>query len=165
MHFPPYHRSREWRRFFAGVLLGTIAGWLFFLYTHGQLQQKYTEEHIALTTELHELEVKYEGLLNNKNKDMDTAPLTVSEMDVSYTNAKKLEVDLLTQHQLTSMAKDQLSSLPGKRVQVVAEQTDLILTSLESKNYVVDDFTYQLKVNQLIISEIITLRLEIKLVR
>ncbi|MBN8236928.1 hypothetical protein JF544_16840 [Halobacillus kuroshimensis] len=165
MHFPPYHKSREWRRFFAGVLLGTLAGWLFFLYTHGQLQQKYTEEHIGLTTELHELEVKYEGLLNNKNQDSESAPLTVGEMDVSYTNAKKLEVDLLTQHQLTTMVKDQLSSLPGKPVKVVADQADLILTALENKNYVVDDFTYQLKVNQLIISEVITLRLEIKLVR
>ncbi|MGP4062571.1 sporulation membrane protein YtrI [Halobacillus sp. H74] len=165
MHFPHYHKKKEWRRLFAGIVLGAVIGYAVFIYIHGELQEKYTEEHIEMTAKMSELEAKYEGLLNNQEQGTDQKPLTVTDLAVSYTNAKKLEVDLLTQHQLTTLVKDQLSTIPGKDITVIADQVDLMISTVENKNYVVDDFTYELKVTRLIVSEVITLNLEIKLVR
>lgn len=162
MHFPPYHKKKEWRRLFAGIVLGTILGYAFFLYTHGQLQEKYTEEHIEMTTKLTEWETKYEALLKNQEQGEGLQPLAVKDINISYTNAKKLEIDLLTQHQLTTLVKDQLTSIPGKDISIVAEQVDLITSAVENKNYMVDDFTYELKITRLIISEVITMHIEIK---
>nr|WP_226583692.1 sporulation membrane protein YtrI [Halobacillus litoralis] len=144
--------------------MGTILGYAFFIYIHGELQQKYTEEHIEMTAKVNELEAKYEGLLNNQKQGSNESSLKVKEIAVSYTNAKKLEVDLLTQHQLTTLVKNQLTSITGKDLQTIAEQVDLIISTIENKNYVVDDFTYELKITRLIVSEIVTLHLEIKYV-
>ncbi|ARI76811.1 sporulation membrane protein YtrI [Halobacillus mangrovi] len=165
MHIPPYYQRSEWKRFFAGLAFGAIIGYLFFLFIHGQLQEQYTKEHIELSSKLNEVEDKYEALLKNQQNGSDTKPLSVTDIKVAYTNAKKLEVDLLTQHQLTSMVKDQLSSIPGKDLVTVASQSDLIVTTIENKNYVVDDLSYELKVSKLIISEVIQFELEIKILR
>jgi hypothetical protein len=164
MHFPAYHKKREWRRLFAGIILGTVLGYVFFLYIHGQLQQKYTEEHIEMTAKISEWESKYETLLNNQEQGTGEKTLSIKDIEISYTNAKKLEVDLLTQHQLTTLVKDQLTSIPGKEIDVVADQVDFIISTLENKNYVVDDFNYELKITRMIVSEVITMHLEIKLV-
>ncbi|SFG09182.1 hypothetical protein SAMN05216353_12249 [Halobacillus alkaliphilus] len=165
MHIPPLYRKKEWRRFFAGMVFGAVIGYLFFLFIYGQLQEKYTEEHIELNSKLSEMEAKYEGMLNNQKEETENHPLTVVDISVSYTNAKKLEIDLLTQHQLTTLVKEQLTSVPGKDLTVVADQVDLMISTIENKNYVVDDFTYELKVAKLIASEVIQIHLEIKLVR
>ncbi|WP_206760643.1 sporulation membrane protein YtrI [Halobacillus yeomjeoni] len=165
IYIPQDFRKKEWKRFFAGLLLGTIAGYMFFLFIHGQLQEKYAEDHIALTSELNQLEAKYQGLLNQKNQEKGVKSIRVLEISLAFDNAKKLEVDLLTQHQLSSLVKDQLKSVTGKDLRIVADQVDLMITAIESKNYVVDDFTYQLKVKKLIVSEIIHFNLEIKIVR
>ncbi|KHE72403.1 sporulation membrane protein YtrI [Halobacillus sp. BBL2006] len=165
MHIPPYYQRPEWKRFFAGVVLGTILGYLFFLFIHGQFQEQYTKEHIELTSKLNEVEDKYEALLKNQNNRNETKPLSVVDISVAYTNAKRLEVDLLTQHQLTSMVKEQLTSIPGKDLTTVASQVDLMVSTIENKNYVVDDLSYELKVSKLIVSEVIQFQLEIKILR
>ncbi|WP_258871304.1 hypothetical protein, partial [Halobacillus trueperi] len=130
-----------------------------------QLQQKYTEEHIEMTARLSEWEAKYETLLNNQDQGSEGTPMSVKEISVVFTNAKKLEIDLLTQHQLDALVKDQLVTVSGKDVSIVADQVDLIISTIENKNYVVDDFTYELKVTRLIVSETMNLHLEIKLKR
>ncbi|SFJ12266.1 hypothetical protein SAMN04487936_10167 [Halobacillus dabanensis] len=165
MHFPAYHKNKEWRRLFAGIILGAILGYAFFLFIHGQLQQKYTEEHIEMTAKINEWESKYEALLNNQEQGTGEKPLSIKDIEIAYTNAKKLEIDLLTQHQLTTLVKDQVKSIPGKEIDVVKDQVDLIISAIENKNYVVDDFTYELKITRMIVSEVITMHLEIKLVR
>ncbi|CDQ18290.1 hypothetical protein SAMN05192559_10943 [Halobacillus karajensis] len=165
MHFPAYHKSKEWRRLFAGLVLGAVIGYAFFVYVHGQLQQKYTEEHIEMTAKISEWETKYEALLKNQEQGSNEKPMSIKDISITFTNAKKLEVDLLTQHQLTTLVKDQLVSITGKDITTVADQVDLIVSAIENKNYVVDDFTYELKITRLIVSETLSFHLEIKLVR
>ncbi|UOQ46161.1 hypothetical protein MUN89_09720 [Halobacillus salinarum] len=162
MYIPPFIRKKEARRFFAGVMLGTILGYLFFIFIHGQLHEKYAEENIKLNADLVELESKYEGLLNNeKEENEQSKDSTVEEISVHYSNAKRLQVDLLTQHQLTTLIKQQLESIPGKEIHVVASQTDLIVAAIENKRFVVEDFTYQLTVQKLIVGHTVSLQLMI----
>ncbi|ELK47293.1 hypothetical protein QRD89_13010 [Halobacillus sp. ACCC02827] len=161
MQFPPYHKKKEWRRLFAGIVLGAVIGYLFFLYVHGQLQEKYTEEYIEMNAKMNEMEAKYEGLLKNQEEDPQAKPLSVKDIAVSYTNAKKLNIDLLTQHELTTLVKQQLASIPGKDIKVVGSQVDLMIASVESKSYAVDDLSYELKVERLVVYETLSLNLEI----
>lgn len=163
IYIPPAYRKKEWMRLFSGIIIGTILGYLFFLFIHGQLQEKYAEEHIELTTEMNQLEAKYEGLLKENREGQEYKPLRVLDINIQYTNAKKLEVDLLTQHQLTNLIKEQLTSITGKDLRIIAEQDELIISTIENKNYVIDDFSYGIKVTKLIVSEIVRLELKIEL--
>ncbi|TGB04069.1 sporulation membrane protein YtrI [Halobacillus salinus] len=162
MHIPPLYKNKEWRRFLAGIALGAIVGYSFFILIHGQQQETIIQEHIQLSAQLHEAEKKYENLLNNPPEEEDK-PLKVRELQVRYTNAKKLEVDLLTQHQLTSLVKELLSSVHGQNLETVADQVDLMISTIESKDYVIDQLTYQLQVKKLIVTEQVSFDLEIKL--
>ncbi|MCA0969825.1 hypothetical protein LCM20_04430 [Halobacillus litoralis] len=157
------YKRKEWRRFLAGIALGAMLGYTFFLIIHGQQQENMTQEHIRLSAELNEVEKKYEHLLDNPPKG-EEKPLKVRDVVISYTNAKKLEVDLLTQHELTSLVKDLLSSINGQNVQAVADQIDLVISTVENKDYVVDQLTYQLTVKRLIVTEEVIMNLEIKLI-
>ncbi|MBA2173344.1 hypothetical protein H0266_00365 [Halobacillus locisalis] len=164
MHIPPLYKKKEWKRFFAGLSLGAIIGYMFFLFIYGQQQENITKEHIQLTAEFNELEDKYEHLLNNPKKGKEAEPTKVNEVVVNYANAKKLEVDLLTQHQLTSLVKELLASIHGQDLNTISTQVDLIISTVESKDYVIDQMTYQLEVRKLIVAKEVTLDLEIKLV-
>lgn len=163
MHIPPLYKNKEWRRFLAGIAIGAMIGYTFFIIIYGQQQENMTQEHIRLSAELHETEKKYEHLLNNPPEG-EEKPIKVRELHVRYTNAKKLEVDLLTQHQLTSLVKELLASVNGQNVEAVGEQVNLMISTIESKDYMIDQLTYQLKVKRLVVTKDVTFDLEIKLV-
>ncbi|UOR11938.1 sporulation membrane protein YtrI [Halobacillus amylolyticus] len=167
MYIPPQLRNKEWRRFFAGMFFGMICGYLIFIFINGELQEQITEENIKLSNKLNEIEGKYEGLLNAEKEEEEerTEGLTVQEVIVEFLNTKELEVDKLTQHQLSSMVKDQLTSVTGDNIDEAAEQTELMISAIENKAFVVDDFTYQLTVKQLIIANKLRVRLSISVER
>ncbi len=48
MHIPPYYKRPSFQRFFAGICIGTIIGYLIFIYMFGELQEKWIEENLAL---------------------------------------------------------------------------------------------------------------------
>ncbi|MFG6148282.1 sporulation membrane protein YtrI [Halobacillus sp. B23F22_1] len=163
MYIPPQLRKREWRRFYAGCVFGAIAGYVLFVFINDQLHEHLEEENIQLASKLNELEAKYESLLNEE-KEADEEKneiLTIQEIVPSYTNAKALHIDKLTQHQLSSMVKDQLQSLSGEDIENISDQSDLIIATIENKQFVVEDFTYSLKVERLIISNQLQLQLSI----
>ncbi|MFD2926215.1 sporulation membrane protein YtrI [Halobacillus naozhouensis] len=154
MYIPPQVRSTEWRRFFAGMVFGIIFGYVLFVFINGQLQEQLLEENIELSTDLKDTEAKYEKLLNAEEEEEEerTKGLTVQEIVVEFQNAKELEVDKLTQHQLSSMVKEQLTSLTGEKIEDAAKQRELIVSAIENKRFKVDDFIYLLTVEQLVIA-------------
>lgn len=165
MYIPPQVRSSEWRRFFAGMVFGIIFGYILFVFINGQLQEQLVEENIELSTDLKEAEAKYENLLNAEEEEEKEHKegLTVQEISVEFQNAKDLEVDKLTQHQLSSMVKEQLTSVTGGKIEEVARQREIIISAIENKRFKVDDFIYHLTVEQLVISNELLVSLSISI--
>ncbi|MCP3030563.1 hypothetical protein LF817_04345 [Halobacillus sp. A1] len=165
MYIPPQLRRREWRRFYAGFILGAIAGYVLFVFMNDQLHEHFEEENIQLSSDLSALEAKYEGLLDSeKEADKEKKQvLTIQEVQPNFSNAKELQIDKLTQHQLSSMVKDQLQSITGENIEDIAQQSDLIISTVENKSFEVEDFKYKLTVERLIITTQVTLLLSISL--
>ncbi|RWZ59786.1 hypothetical protein EQV77_00365 [Halobacillus fulvus] len=163
MHIPPYFNHPQWRRLFAGIMIGAFLGYLFFLIIHGQTNENLMKEHMQLSAQLHDAEEKYQSLLNNPKENTQHEPVKVKELDISFTNAKKMEIDLLTQHELNTLVQEQLSSVPGNPLNTAATQAELMISTVENKSYKVDHFTYQLKVKRLVISEVVSFQLEIQI--
>ncbi|WP_101844637.1 sporulation membrane protein YtrI [Halobacillus sp. Marseille-P3879] len=165
MYIPPQIRSREWRRFYAGCIFGAITGYILFVFINDQLHEHLEEENIQLSTELNEIEAKYESLVNEEKEadEEKNQALTIQEIVPSYSNAKELQVDKLTQHQLSSMVKDQLQSLTGENIEDISDQSELIIATIENKQFIVEDFTYTLTIERLIIANQLQLHLSITL--
>ncbi|WP_163526579.1 sporulation membrane protein YtrI [Halobacillus ihumii] len=165
MYIPPQVRSTEWRRFYAGMVFGIIIGYLLFVFINGQLQEQLVEENIELSTKLKDAEAKYENLLNAEEEEEEEHKegLTVQEITVEFQNAKDLEVDKLTQHQLSSMVKDQLTSVTGSKIEEISRQREIIISAIENKQFKVDDFIYHLTVEQLVIANELLISLSIEI--
>ncbi|MCP3025449.1 sporulation membrane protein YtrI [Halobacillus sp. A5] len=165
MYIPPQLRRREWRRFYAGCVFGAIAGYILFVFINDQLHEHLEEENIELSSELNEIEAKYESLVNEEKEadEEKSQAITVQEVIPNYTNAKELQVDKLTQHQLSSMVKDQLQSLTGENIEDISDQSELIIATIENKQFIVDNFTYTLTIDRLIIANQLELYLSITL--
>ncbi len=39
VRIPPFYERTSWRRFFAGVIIGVLIGWFFFIYQYGQVYE------------------------------------------------------------------------------------------------------------------------------
>ncbi|MFC7061541.1 sporulation membrane protein YtrI [Halobacillus seohaensis] len=165
MYIPPQLRKKEWRRFYAGCILGVITGYVLFVFINDQFHERLQEENIQLSTQLNELEAKYDGLLNAEKEDDDeeSQALTIQEIVPSFSNAKELHIDKLTQHQLSSMVKDQLQTITGENIEEIASQSDLIIKIIENKSFIVEDFNYKLTIERLIISNQVILLLSISI--
>ncbi|WP_173915852.1 sporulation membrane protein YtrI [Halobacillus sp. Marseille-Q1614] len=165
MYLPPQLRTKEWRRFFAGCALGMITGYILFVFINDQLHEHLEEENIQLSTELNELETKYDHLLNAEKEEDEqrNEALTIQEISPSFTNTKALQIDKLTQHELSFMVRKQLESITGESIEEIADHSELILSAIEGKPFVIEDFTYKLEVVQLIISNRVDLKLKISI--
>ncbi|WP_082233603.1 sporulation membrane protein YtrI [Halobacillus massiliensis] len=165
MYLPPQLRNKEWRRFFAGCALGVITGYIFFMFINDQLHEHLEEENIELSTELNELETKYDNLMNAEKEadEQRSEALTIQEISPSFTNTKALQIDKLTQHELSFMVRKQLESINGESIEEIADHSELILSAIEGKPFVIEGFTYKLEVTQLIIANRVDLKLKISI--
>lgn len=165
MRVPNYFIYPGWQRFFAGICLGAIIGWLMFVYMYGVSQEKQIRTIIEQQSKIQDLEKEIEiwkkdySELNNENKKR----LKVQEINIQFTNVEQLKLDTMTVHNLRDKAKNELMSTISKDVETVAKSTDLLIRALENKSFKVDNQKYRLKVNQLLLLTTLDVRLEILL--
>lgn len=167
MHFPRLYRRKEWQRFFVGCLLGAIVAYILFVFIHGQTVERLLEEKVANKSRITELENEIE-LLQEDVKDLDeqtTEPLTVNKIQIILSNEKDFKFDRLMSHELKESIRQDLDPLLGERVTTIGESYQLLITALENKSFTIDDSHYGLIVEHLIISEQLTITLQIKLLK
>ncbi|WP_051353134.1 sporulation membrane protein YtrI [Thalassobacillus devorans] len=161
MHIPTYYKRRGWQRFFAGVIAGAIIAYGLLLYVSGSLLEHWVEENIRLRGKLTELESAYEGLLNTQEEE--EKQFTVQQIEIAFTNDKRLQLDRLTKHQLETLIKHEIENVIGKNVEEIGKNRDLLIKAIENKRFRIDDFTYQVEVVQLIIYTQLSFELSISI--
>lgn len=166
MHIPPYHKRPSWQRFLAGVSLGTIIGYIIFIYMFGQLQEKWIEENLALRSELQDLKQTYENLRKNHEAlDQQTKEgIQVAELNIELLNLEelRLENDRIMIHQLEEAIRTEAAHAIGRSVDEIASSVDLLISTIENKTINIDDFKFQAEVKRIIVYETIHLSIELK---
>jgi len=155
MHIPPYHKKESWQRFFIGMFFGGIIAYCIFIYMYGSMYERLVEQNLNLQSELTELEKQNEVLLQDK-KDLDEKSkesYTIDSIEINITNKKQLRLERLIVHQLEEMIKQEINHIIGQDISVVAENDQLLLSTIENKTFSIDDLNYYFEIQQLTIAK------------
>ncbi|MGG1113465.1 sporulation membrane protein YtrI [Halalkalibacterium halodurans] len=146
----PLYKNPSVQRFIAGITIGFSIGWFFFLYQHGQAYEQallrlYEQEakNRELQQDLNELvsEQRKENEENQKN-------LTIQEIELQFTHGRQLRLSQLTLLELKEQALHELQFVKRKEIEAVSDMSDLVISLLENKVFVVEEQRFQLKVEQ-----------------
>ncbi|MDQ0220072.1 sporulation protein [Peribacillus cavernae] len=165
MRVPPYYREPGWQRFFAGVAIGGIIGWLVFLYMFGILQEKQIQkisnqkEVIGDLMDRNEIwEEDYEKL----NEEAERK-LKVQEVQVAILNGSRYRLDHLSIAEAEDAIHDDFASLIAKDVETIYNGKALLKKSIENKVIEINKKRYKLEVAEILFYT--NMNIEVRLVR
>ena len=165
MHIPPYHKKKSWQLFLVGSVIGAIIAYFIIIYMYGEMYEKLLAENIELDAQVTKLKNHNDALLKD-NKDLDEKsqePLTVNAIELDIINGEELLLDRLLKRQLEELIKEEINHVIGQEVSVVGKSGQLLIATIENKEFTIDDFSYHFTINRIIIFETIHITLEAKL--
>lgn len=159
MHVTPYHKKKQWQRFFFGAFVGGIVAYCIVIFMYGSMYEKLLNKTYELQAQVTELKNQNEALLQDK-EDIDEKNkerLTINNIETHITNADELKLDRLSISQLDEMIKREINYIIGKDIDSISESEQLLQSTIENKQFSVDDLTYYFEVEKLIISKTVKL--------
>ncbi|MUK86865.1 hypothetical protein GMD78_00420 [Ornithinibacillus sp. L9] len=165
MHVPPYHKKPSWQRFFVGVFFGALISYFVIIFMYGTMYERLLEENSTIQSKLKDAENYIEALEeDNENLDQKSKqPTTVESIELEITNAEQLRIDKLLLVQLEDLVKEEISHIIGQDINIVYESNQLLEATIENKNFKVDDFTYSLEINRLLIHKTVKISAKAKI--
>ncbi|WP_224752392.1 sporulation membrane protein YtrI [Metabacillus arenae] len=163
MRIPPYYRRPGWQRFFAGVVIGSVISWCFFLFTYVTLQEKQIsqiQEQKDTIADLKQKKKIYEEDFLEYNKE-NLKKLTVQNIEVRITNGDKYKFTPFMTGMVKEQVKDDISDILAKDIDSVHKTRNLIKLAIENKIYPIDDKEYKVKVVEMTISTTVSIGLEL----
>lgn len=167
MRIPLYYRRPGWQRFFAGMIVGMIFGWFFFLYEFGTVQEKLVTEIKKQESTIKDQKQSIEILRSDQeevNKN-NLKKLTVQEVKVYFKNDKDLKLSELSIHELRSAIENELKSVKSKNIESIANSKSLVFQTIENKTFVINDKRYQVTVEELYLFTTLELFVVIRLAK
>lgn len=151
MRFPPHYRRPNWQRFFAGLAIGILIGWFFFLYQFGSIHQHLTAEIIKKQLMIEEQAETIDILRSNEKKlnEENEQKLTIQQVQVSFLNAKKHYLNELALYELKQQLLKEIKYLEGKNIATIASTKEMLIKTIENKVFTIDERRFQLKTKQL----------------
>lgn len=165
MRIPPYYRKPGWQRFFAGIIIGMVIGWFFFIYQFGTVQEKLVTEIKMQETTIKEQKRNIEILRSDKdelNKE-NQKKLTVQEVKIYFKNDKALKLSELSLHELRSQIEHELTPIMNKPIETVSNASDLLHQTIQNKTYTVNDKRYHVIIKEVHLYTTLQLFVEIRL--
>ncbi|GAB3791905.1 sporulation membrane protein YtrI [Virgibacillus kimchii] len=165
MHIPPFYKKATWQRFFAGALIGGILSYAIFLYMYGSMFEEMLAQNRAFQSEITDLENQNEALIQDKeelHEDADKV-LKIETIEVSIANSEELRLDRLLIHDLEEMVKWEINHIIGQDLSIIGQSDMLLVSTIENKEYTIDDFRYELEVKLLTIWETTRITVEASL--
>ncbi|WP_096436091.1 sporulation membrane protein YtrI [Alteribacter populi] len=163
MRIPPFHHDKSWQRFFVGVILGMLIGWLFFLYNFGYVHEKLVMEinKQKSTVENHEKTIDILQKDQDEQNKENQQKLTVQTIKINFTNEKEVNLSELTLFELKEDVESELELVKNKSIETVYSSKELLLKAVRNKIFVIGDKRYQLEVEQLTLYTTLELELSI----
>ena len=97
--------------------------------------------------------------INEKNKER----LTVNQIEIEISNADEFKLDRLSISQLNEMIKNEINHIIGQDIDVVSDSEQLLQSTIENKQFSVDELTYYFEIEKLTISKTVKLIMVAKL--
>ncbi|WP_088103810.1 sporulation membrane protein YtrI [Halalkalibacter urbisdiaboli] len=164
MRVPPPHLLTGWQRFLAGIVIGALIGWFFFLLHYGQiygnLVMKMSEQEDTIKDQEKRIDelVSEQEMQNEENKKK----LTIQKVEIIFKNERKLKLNKLTAYELKQQALSELTFLERKDIETVSKTKDLMIRTLENKVFQVGESRYQLDIEEIYLFT--TVQLYVKIV-
>ncbi|MDO6656142.1 sporulation membrane protein YtrI [Anaerobacillus sp. 1_MG-2023] len=168
MRVPQIYSRKGWQRFLAGLSVGVIFGWLFFLMLFGIMYEKQITTIKEQKIEISDLKTQNQTLLddqeNYNNKEIEKT-LLVKKIEVTFEKNNDLSLNSLTRHELKKEIQTELNDLLNKDLGAISRTRSFIIQSLENKTLMIDNIKYGFKVKQFILWTTVEVVLTIELVQ
>lgn len=162
MHIPPFYKQSTWQRFFAGVVIGGIIAYGVLLYMYGSMYEEMLAQNRAFQSEINDLQNQNEALIQDKeelNEETEQV-LKIGTVDVTIENGEELGLDRLLIHDLEEMVKHEVDHIIGQDLSVIGQSDLLLVSTIQNKEYKIDDFHFELEVKLLTIWETVRITVE-----
>ncbi|SFE68262.1 sporulation membrane protein YtrI [Alteribacillus iranensis] len=153
MRIPPYYRRPGWQRFFAGVFIGVLGGWAFFLFQFGAVHEELVVEINKQKLQIEHQKEQIEILRSEEKKrnEENEKKLTVQEIKIQFANEKEMRLNELALFELKQQAEEEINFLKNKNIESVVDGKDLIRKAIENKTYEVGDNEWNLVIKEMYI--------------
>jgi predicted nuclease with TOPRIM domain len=150
MRVPPFFEKRTVQRFFAGIILGILIGWFFFIYQYGQVYEGLMFRLSEQEATIEELERNMKVLVSEQNKlnEENQKILTIQDIEIHFNNAQKLKLNQLTLLDLKQQVLNELHHIRRKDIETVHNMKELMKSTLENKVFLVGEKRYQVVVKE-----------------
>ena len=163
MRIPELYKQKNWQIFLSGIFLGSIIGWILFLYFFGELQDKQLNEIQKLQGEVSSLkkdkEVLYEDIKNANKKNLEL--LMLQEINIELLNSDKYHLSDLSEYKLKKIIRAEVSSLLTKNIDSVSENMEIIIKSIENKRYNLEKRIITIKVSRIVLTTTLSIDISI----
>lgn len=159
-------RRPGWQRFFAGVFVGIMIGWTFFVYHFGKIHDELMIELKKQEMTIADQKKRIETLISDQKRinEENEKKLTIQEIKIHFTNDRKLKLNELTSYELKQQALTELRFLEGKDIATVAQTRELMLKAIENKIFTIGDTNYRLIAEQVYLYTTLELVMRIEIV-
>lgn len=149
---PPYYRRKGYQRFFGGLLIGFIGGWVFFLINSGTLIEEYIVQIKAQQIKITELKEQVQLYQEDQVKQNaeNQKKLLVEEISIQFlNNGNEDEIGRLELLNLEKAIKNELKIVLQKDVESVATNRELIKQLLHNKEFNIDENKYKITISEM----------------
>jgi hypothetical protein len=152
MRIPPLYQRKGYQRFFAGVAIGFIIGWAFFLIQGGIAHERLI--HIIKDQKLTIEDYKKKNQILTSDDEKANEELAkkfkLHEINVRFSNTTSEKLSNLTKLHLTKAVEDDLEHLIGEDTETIAKSHVLLVQAIQNKSYQFDDDQkYEVKIDHL----------------
>lgn len=167
MHFVPFHKNKQWQRFFSGLFIGAFISFIVFIYMHGQLLEKRIEENLQLRMEKQELQLA-KRTLEESVSDLSQKyqkELLIRSIEITIINGEVFKLDRFSLHELEEQIKNEASHIVGNEVKTFNNYYTLLINAIENKTFKINNFSYRAGVRHLFINELSEIHIELDIKR
>jgi hypothetical protein len=150
MRIPPLYLRKGYQRFFAGIAIGCIIGWAFFLLqfglTHARLISMIKEQKDVIE----DYKKKNEILTSDDKKANDelAKKFKLHEINVRTSDTSE-KLSNLTEFHLVKLIEDDLEHLIGEDTETIAKSHVLLVQAIENKDFTLEDQKYKVRIDHL----------------
>lgn len=163
MRIPQYYRAPLWQRFFSGIIVGIVIGWLFFISIYGMAQERQINKIKKLQTEKQSL-IRDKEILYEEEKKKNEAlqkKLTIQDIKIIIKDKKDQKLEQITKYELKSAIEERIHSIINSDIESVATNKLLIYRAIEGHTFTIDNKRYQLSIESIVIYTTLELTLKV----
>ncbi|WNB93158.1 sporulation membrane protein YtrI [Bacillus sp. NEB1478] len=150
MRIPPLYLRKGYQRFFAGIAIGCIIGWAFFLLQFGLAHERLINIIKNQKIIIEDYKKKNEILTSDDKRANEelAKKFKLHEINVQFSDPSQ-KLSSLIKVQLVKLIEDDLEHLIGEDTEIIARSHALLVQAIESKDYTLDEQKYTVKIDHL----------------